>query len=431
MKESIAKRIDKSVTLLFLITFLGAASILAYKFLNTEACSTDVVIEYKARTYEEGERIEFFSKGSIGDNLKWDFGDNTGIETGNALLHQYKESGVYKITLTVNNSCTYSKDITIKPKPEAKPAPVVVEDKPEPFQAEIEGPSRIKLGQWITVKETNPDSEKWLWNFGDNYQRATGGRKRQAKHKYKKVGTYTIIVKVNDKHTTSKIVKVYDEVSPCPLITKEQFANMLASFLKGAVQKTHFENYLISSYSNKKMVAVSYYSNDNIKLDFRKLSVNAFLKDIAENKFDYEIEVSKLYKSSRNCVKQIDVKVIKTKVTKIPKPEPAKPDPKPDPKPKKNTVKMVKKLSVEEFSELVKDVGNGKSKPSVFNQYLCNKTKPVVIMNDGKERMNIQKFAERVYRKRLRLNKILVTDLYYDDKTNCITKVKFNYKKLF
>lgn len=435
MKENITKHIDKSVTVLFLVTLVTALLVLGYKYNTAIKCSDTVTIDYTGYTFEVGENIEFFSNNvDNSKNLKWDFGDASPEETGNNIHHKFRRSGDYTVYLNVDNSCSYAKTITIKPKRVIPPPPPIVKDTlPKHIVPVLNIPSRIKVGVTLKAKETNPKSNKWEWSFGDSYQRANSNN-REAKHTYRKAGVYTISVKVNDeeKSVATKQIRVYNEASPCPLITEEQFTNMIGSFLDSKVQQTNFDSYLISNYSNNRIVAVNYLSNDKIKLDFKRMSISKFFKEISANKNKYRIKVLTLFKNSNNCVKQIEVnltELIKTEPVQVVTPKPVVKKPKSKPKPKPVPKTKIKKLTISELTKLLEGIYSGENTPDSIDEFVCNKTKPIVLMNDGQEKMNIQKLAERLKRKRLRMKKLVVTDLYHNEETNCITKIKFNYRK--
>ena len=152
-----------------------------------------------ARAVAVGETIPFDADGSTDSDGKliaysWDFGDGT-TDAGIAPTHAYSKAGTYTVRLKVEDDSTTSTRFA-----EAT-ATIHVNDPPTADA----GPERaVAVGETIPFdagKSSDSDGKliSYVWDFGDG----TTGTGVAPKHIYRKPGTYTVRLKVEDDSTTS------------------------------------------------------------------------------------------------------------------------------------------------------------------------------------------------------------------------------------
>lgn len=148
--------------------------------------------------------VKFDSKNSNGEYFSWSFGDgNTSRDED--VKHTYAKSGTYKVCLTVwtkDRKCkkTICKEVTIK-----GPCDNLKAD----FRFAIDG-NKVKF------ESKNSEAAYFKWSFGDE----TYAKGENAKHEYKKPGTYKVCLTVWTKDEKCKFTVCHKVVvkDPCDRI---------------------------------------------------------------------------------------------------------------------------------------------------------------------------------------------------------------------
>ncbi|MGB9930139.1 MAG: PKD domain-containing protein [Methanosarcina sp.] len=130
---------------------------------------------------------------------KWNFGDGTSSTEKNP-THTYKKAGKYTVILKVKNSAfsntiTKSYYIVVEKAAGTKKAPVASFSASPKF-----GKTPLEV-QFVDKSKNSPYS--WKWTFGDG----TSSTEKSPVHTYKKVGEYTVTLKVKNSAGVSKLTK--------------------------------------------------------------------------------------------------------------------------------------------------------------------------------------------------------------------------------
>lgn len=144
--------------------------------------------------------------------FKWYFGDGgyKSLEV-NKTTHRYTSPGTYKVTLEVEDETGRSANIS----------KVIVTVKNRPPHAKIKQLNPVDVGESVQVSaadSSDDDGEivRYIWYFGDGSDEITGNTSHiQVNHSWKKPGTYTIELTVQDDQggtsETSIQIKVKEE----------------------------------------------------------------------------------------------------------------------------------------------------------------------------------------------------------------------------
>ena len=115
MKKSVLKYFPKLDTTVFLtfggILLLGLA-FLVYQLTHRTDC-TEAKYVVHAEAFITDNLIEFIDNTKGASSWQWDFGDGTPKDYNQNALHSYKKAGQYIVTLTINNTCSFQKIVTI------------------------------------------------------------------------------------------------------------------------------------------------------------------------------------------------------------------------------------------------------------------------------------------------------------------------------
>lgn len=177
--------LDKTVLLLFLITFFVFGSVFAYKLMTREDCQ---VVQFKttAKAYKVGELIRFTDYTLGAEQWQWDFGDNTQISAERNPYHTFSKAGKYEVNLTVNENCVVTKTLAIGEKE------FVLDSTKLPI---FEVPKQTMVGQKIKVKDKTPRATTWEWRFGETA--SVNSYDKEAEYTYKESGLKTISLVIN------------------------------------------------------------------------------------------------------------------------------------------------------------------------------------------------------------------------------------------
>jgi PKD repeat protein len=114
--------------------------------------------------------------------VTWNFGDGTTSNEWNA-KHEYKEAGIYDVTLVIEISNTCRKEISKKVEIRC-PAPCTIEPK---FEWKID-PAQPHVVYFKNLTVQTPNAIYFKWTFGDG----TGSAEVNPVHKYEKPGVYKV-----------------------------------------------------------------------------------------------------------------------------------------------------------------------------------------------------------------------------------------------
>jgi PKD repeat protein len=123
-------------------------------------------------------------------NCSWDFGDGSPVQTGAALVHIYRQPGIYQARLTITNSLgpVIEKDWEIKVQPFTIKNDAIV----SPGRGPI--PYSFFYHANPVILGTEPTSFQYFWDFGDGFS----SRESSGEHIYRKVGDYTVQLRITD-----------------------------------------------------------------------------------------------------------------------------------------------------------------------------------------------------------------------------------------
>ncbi len=141
-----------------------------------------------------------FKDASTGNptSWSWDFGDG-GKSTNQNPQHQYQNSGIFNVTLTVSNG-TSSKSLT-------KTITVIPALTPG-FSFSPANPEAGVLIQFQDSTSGNPSA--WSWNFGDG----STSNLQNPSHLYNNAGTYTVTLQVSNGDYTKTVSKTITVLAP-------------------------------------------------------------------------------------------------------------------------------------------------------------------------------------------------------------------------
>ncbi len=317
-----SKHIDKSVILLFLVTFLISASALAYKYAKYTPCK-EVVFSIKAKEYRQDELIKFKAITENANSWTWKFGDGSEVSTSEEALHIYKKPGEYTVKLTVNDICEKTEVITINEK-------LFILDSTKLPKFKI--PNSIKVGETLTVNDETNNASTWEWRFGETAE--VNSTAKTAKYAYKEAGLKTISLIVNGdlKHITEKRINVLpledekDDINPItstnrdirdnikanPLDDKTKSDNENAKKVVPLISKAQFERNL-TLISKKKLTAnvfSEYFCGDinkTIIANGKEVSFLVFCEKIRGRRL--KVKQLNIYREKgSNCIKSIGIK---------------------------------------------------------------------------------------------------------------------------
>ncbi len=177
---------DKYVVMLF--SGLAGASILVLGFKVATAPMACPIIEVtvsNARPLENAP-INFTSDKPNAKTYDWDFGDSSHHSNTASANHFYRNSGVYKATLTINGTCKSDfVSITVRKDESVLPEPV------------ISGPATAVVGQPVSFNETSGKGTSWEWSFGESG--SIDASSADATYTFKTPGKKRVEVSINGK----------------------------------------------------------------------------------------------------------------------------------------------------------------------------------------------------------------------------------------
>lgn len=185
-EKSIKAHFDRKVLLTFLIVFVVGAGLLSFK-LNRIVDCTAVDFDVISSSYTTEDLIEFKSNDPSGFEWEWDFGDETEGDFRANVVHQFEKPGVYKVHLQMNNNCTLTKDVTIKPKEKVVNPELV---------PEIDAPRSVRVGDLVEFTNSSEFANSWEWSFGETA--SVDSRDQNPKYIFKTPGKKTILLLVNE-----------------------------------------------------------------------------------------------------------------------------------------------------------------------------------------------------------------------------------------
>ena len=264
--------LDNRVWYVMLTVIVVSIGLLSYQLADTKKC---VPIHFTFRrllaaesdtavsVFHVGETI-MFSASKNPDIISWDFDDNSGVQYGQFINHEFKMERDYYVTARVGRGCNDVQKISIIKAAEAASAP-------SSDQIITGGDSTVYPNIRQTYTCMQP-ADYYDWNLDGYPAMRQQGVAASAKFTFPKPGTYTIRVTLN--HDVSKqyprIVIVSEEIRPAPpafvpdtakpsSITNDQtsntpiindqakaeFENMVKQVVGGAdIQTLNFNKYL-------------------------------------------------------------------------------------------------------------------------------------------------------------------------------------------
>ncbi len=198
--QNLLTNFDYRILALFISLMLIGTIFFFKKAINTVDCenSTFYIL---AKNRLEGETIEFYNETPNASTWKWDFGDGSSNEFDKNTTHIYKNSGKYRVKLTINDNCITYKDITIKS----------VGDLSKRIRVpEIIAPAVARVGEEVAFDYyyNGTDIFSWEWSFGESSR--LDNTDSNPTHVYQTPGIkkITLIINGNIKSITSKTILV-------------------------------------------------------------------------------------------------------------------------------------------------------------------------------------------------------------------------------
>ncbi len=204
--------IDKNIIVILASVILVSLVTIGFKYAKYNPC--DIVnFDVKADQFRVGEIIRFKDYSENAQTYTWDFGDSTVVRRDPAPFHTYDTEGNYKVTLTINGRCDFSKEIVIK-----KRIPIIDSTR----IAKFELPSTIKVGELLNVKDLTKDATSWEWRFGETLE--VNSTYQHPTYSYLKEGlkTVTLIVNGDPRYSTSKQIQVLPKIEIGEPIKRKQ-----------------------------------------------------------------------------------------------------------------------------------------------------------------------------------------------------------------
>lgn len=204
--NQIKTHFDSNIIIFFALLFVFSCGLLAFKSSEKEECFVDD-FNVEGVAFEEGEFLTFSenSKGSY--SWRWYFGDGSEISFKSKVGHVFKNAGVYKVKLLINNICEIEKTIKIESKK------IVTEEK---LDINFYVPNKVIQGQKNQFSDKTENATNWEWRFGETD--GIDSRLRNPTYTYKSTGVKTVSLVVNG---NKKDVHFKDIVVVAPIIKKE------------------------------------------------------------------------------------------------------------------------------------------------------------------------------------------------------------------
>ncbi|KPA14768.1 PKD domain-containing protein [Candidatus Magnetomorum sp. HK-1] len=250
------------------------------------------------------------SDGAIGEYF-WNFGDGNKA-SGITVRHQYEKPGNYQVNLLVKDNTNVSNNqdmdhLTVNVN--AAPIPKIIIINPEINTKNIDmrsfcPQSQIKLSGKLSI---DPDSDplEFFWQMGDGTQ-LTG---KNIEHEYKKPGTYTVVLTVND---NSKTVNSQQQTKEVIKVNASPFAFAGGDQIVSPNQK--FE--LDASGSIDSDGQITAY---NWKLDNSIIGTDKKIHYQIKEPGSYSIKLEVSDHAQLNCSKAIDTMVVRVNAPPVPK----------------------------------------------------------------------------------------------------------------
>ena len=169
----------------------------------------------------EGTSLGFSASASDVDadtlTYTWNFGDDTGNQTGSTISHTYTQNGTYTVTITVTDEDggSVSQQSTV----------VIANVPPELGSTTIPGNGNegAQLNFAASASDDGADALTYTWNFGDGTGNQTGAT---ISHTYADNDTYTVTITVEDQDgdtDTASATVTINNVTPTPSIDSGDF----------------------------------------------------------------------------------------------------------------------------------------------------------------------------------------------------------------
>ena len=339
MKKSLLKYLPKLDTTVFLtfggILLLGLA-FLVYQLTHRTDC-TEAKYVVHADDFIIKNLIEFIDNTKGATSWKWDFGDGSAVDYNQNALHSYNKAGQYIVTLTINNTCSFQKIVTITdPDADSGYLPVII------------APNVAFEGDTIKFNARKEGGISFEWSFGEGAGTDALGEKVTYSFKTTGKKTVSLIVNGDIEHIATKTIYIAPKhiaakkksdvssyefekphsdfelprgkvqkdplvdfighlpVTPAPQkekdsipspkkapdISVEQFQLLLGQVAAQSKTKDDFKEYLCGNFSTPVVV------NDQKLVPFEQLC-----RDIAGKKI--KISTMRLQKDTKNCIQHI------------------------------------------------------------------------------------------------------------------------------
>ncbi len=110
--------LDYRVFRLILAIAILAIGLLSYRLLDKKECTPvnfliKTITPHTDSSYSAGESLSFIANAS-GNEITWDFGDNSEKVTGQYVTHKYLSTGSFTVTATTGVSCATAQKIIVK-----------------------------------------------------------------------------------------------------------------------------------------------------------------------------------------------------------------------------------------------------------------------------------------------------------------------------
>ena len=190
--------LDNNVWFTLLFLLLASAILSAYNLAKGDgeiACKPIDIYMNGQKNLSQGisyvgEPLSFRTPVSAGNNVTWDFGDNTRVESGFAAIHVFNKEAIYRVRAIVNGKCEYELKVTVRNQP------AVVRDSVGNITEYIIGEDHANEKEAITFTTRFPAKDyKWYIENNRNYPQISGNT---ATYTFRTPGTYMVVLMLDN-----------------------------------------------------------------------------------------------------------------------------------------------------------------------------------------------------------------------------------------
>lgn len=358
--------LDSRVWWVMLVACVLSIGLVSYKISGDKPCVNVVVAingttRGTGKTFFVGETVRFAALFAEGKKIEWDFGDQSNGENGIRATHTYKKEGKYPITISVDGKCIQHDAVLIK-KVTRDSNKANNEAISELFGNPIDGNTSPTVMQ-SAVFNSNVEASAYEWSIS-NYSNYPIKNTREAQFVFQTPGLKVVQLKLDNDE--NKVYKKDIIVQPLPVVNDKS--------------------------ENMAPPQVPVYIPTPIA---------------PGEKSDHK-------EADKPVDKPVDRPVTTT---------PAKPaDTKPDPGPAKPATI---RIGNENFKDLLQDLVNNNVEMSEFDDYLCDKGKTRVLVNDERNWTTFAALCNKIKGD----DKVTIEKVEQIIDNNCVVKIKVTYSR--